>query len=298
MDGAGVLFSKRNDPQLSETVDAFLIDGKARRLSPRTLENYAFHLGRFTTWHANQCPTTYLSDVTAQTLRTYLAGQHDAGLSPWTVHGSARVLRTFWRWCAAEDLVQSNPMQRVKMPKLPKAILPAFTTDDVARLLAACQTHRDRALILFLLDTGVRRSELAGLVGADVDIKAGHARVRNGKGGKDRTVFFGAQTQRAMVRYYLERRPAPADPVFGLTPDGLRTQLRRLGQRAGVDHCTAHTFRRTCALWSLRAGMDIHRLARLLGHADIQVLRTYLDLVEDDVRAAHAAHGAVDNFLT
>ena len=288
---------KRSDPLLSETIEAFLIDGKARRLSPRTLESYRFHLGRFTTWHAEQWPTAPISSVDAHTLRAYLAGQHDKGLSPWTVHGSARVLRTFWRWCAAEDLVQVNPMARVKMPKLPKAILPAFTTEDIDRLLAACQTYRDRALIFFLIDTGVRRAELAGLTGADVDTQARHARVREGKGGKDRVVFFGVQTQRAMVRYYLEHKPAPDERVFGLSSEGLRTQLKRIGKRAGVDHCNPHTFRRTCALWSLRAGMDIHRLARMLGHADIQVLRSYLALVEDDIRAAHAAHGAVDNFL-
>jgi len=149
-DGAGVLLSKQVDPQLTETIDAFLIDGKARRLSSRTLASYRFALLRFATWCAETRPTTYLSDVDAHTLRTYLAEQHDKGLSPWTVHGFARVLRTFFRWCAAEDLLKVNPMARVKMPKLPKEILPAFSPEDVDRLLAACQTHRDRALILFL----------------------------------------------------------------------------------------------------------------------------------------------------
>jgi integrase/recombinase XerD len=70
--------------------------------------------------------------------------------------------------------------------------------------------------------------------------------------------------------------------------------LKRLGKRAGVEHCHPHTFRRTFALWSLRAGMSIYHLQRLMGHADITVLRQYLDLVTEDVQAAHQAAGIVD----
>ena len=293
----GFVFQKAVDPQLTEAIDAFLIDGKARRLSPRTLESYAFHLTRFATWCAETRPVTCLSDVDAHALRSYIAAQHDKGLSPWTVHGAARVLRTFWRWCAAETLVTANPMQRVKMPRLPKEVQPSFSPEDVALLLKHCKTHRDRAAILFLLDTGVRNAEFAAIVGADMDVKAGLARVRSGKGGKGRTVFFGAKTQKQLALFYLVQRPAPDAPVFGLTSEGLRTWLKRLGKRAGVAHVHPHTFRRTCALWCLRAGMDVHRLARLLGHADIAILRQYLDLVDDDVKAAQAAFGAVDNFL-
>ena len=96
------MYSK-TDPQLTETIDAFLIDGKARRLSPRTLESYAFHLTRFATWCAETRQAHRLSDVDAHALRGYLAEQHDKGLSPWTVHGAARVLRTFWR-------IEAGPM--------------------------------------------------------------------------------------------------------------------------------------------------------------------------------------------
>lgn len=122
----GFVFQKAVDPQLTEAVDAFLIDGKVRRLLLRTLEHYAFHLTRFATWYADPRPATRLSDVDAHVLRGYISEQYDKGLSPWTVHGAARVLRTFWRWCASETLVTVNPMQRVKMPRLPKEIQPAF----------------------------------------------------------------------------------------------------------------------------------------------------------------------------
>ena len=73
--------------------------------------------------------------------------------------------------------------------------------------------------------------------------------------------------------------------------------LRRLGQAACVAHCHPHTFRRTFALWSLRAGMNIYALQRMMGHADLQILRRYLALIDDDLRQAHDKHGAVDHVL-
>ncbi len=71
--------------------------------------------------------------------------------------------------------------------------------------------------------------------------------------------------------------------------------MERLRKRSGVATCTAHTFRRTFALNCLRNGMNIYVLARLMGHADITILRQYLPLIEDDLQDAHARFGAVDN---
>jgi integrase/recombinase XerD len=165
-------------------------------------------------------------------------------------------------------------------------------------LLKHCQTHRDRAAILFLLDTGVRNAEFAAIVGADLDVKAGLARVRSGKGGKGRTVFFGAKTQKA-TGAVLSGAPARARcPCLWVDFRGVAHVAKAAGQAGGREARAIRT--RSGArvlLWCLRAGMDVHRLARLLGHADIAILRQYLDLVDDDVRAAHAAFGAVDNFL-
>ena len=95
------------------------------------------------------------------------------------------------------------------MPKVDKRILPAFTEAEVKQLLAACSGSRDKAIVLFLLDTGCRASEFIGLNGGDVDLKDGTARIRQGKGRKDRVVYLGSRTRRAMLRYYLDRGGAP-----------------------------------------------------------------------------------------
>jgi site-specific recombinase XerD len=182
-------------------------------------------------------------------------------------------------------------MAKVAMPRLDKKILPAFTADDVKHLLNACTTERDKALVLFLRDTGCRAAELVGLDVGDVDAKSGAVTIRQGKGRKDRLAFLGATARKALLKYMMTRSDArPTDPLFpsATTEDRLKTNgllllCRRLGARAGVEHCHPHTFRRTFALWSLRAGMNIYALQQIMGHSDLEDLRKYLALVEEDL---------------
>ncbi len=291
------------------TLTAAFLDAKeAEHVSPDTLAIYRRVLARFVTWaQANNVNAP--GDVTAQHIRGYLRELHAAGLRPYTVHDYTRPVKTCFRFLYAEGLIETDPFARVAMPRLDKLQLPAFTTADARALLAACEDsrdpERDAALVLTLLDTGLRVSELCALTVGDVDAVTGTVTVKRGKGGKARTVYLGAHARRAVLRYLTERGdPDRGAPVFvslasglALTPDGVRNLLVRLGARAGVDHVHPHTFRRTFALWSLRAGMDLVRLAAIMGHSDLTVLRRYLALVEHDLRAAHSKHGAVDALL-
>jgi len=137
----------------------------------------------------------------------------------------------------------------------------------------------------------------------DVDTRTGACVVRQGKGRKDRITYIGAKAKRALFKYLDSRSIQTAEPLFvtpsgeRLTVDGVQSMLMRLGARAQVAHCHPHTFRRTFALWSLRAGMDIFSLQKLMGHSDLSILRRYLALVEADLADAHRAHGAVDAML-
>ncbi|MCC7354537.1 MAG: site-specific integrase, partial [Anaerolineae bacterium] len=148
-------------------------------------------------------------------------------------------------------------------------------------------------------------SEFLALDVGDLDVKTGAVRVRQGKGRKDRVTFLGAKARRALLRYIIARGDVlPAAPLWVREDTGERWdydafhyRLRLLGEKAGVKHCTPHTFRRTCALWSLRAGMNIYALQQLMGHSDLTILRRYLALVEEDLEEAHRKHGAVDNML-
>lgn len=290
--------------ELRDAANDFLLDCAARNLTPGTLRFYFQRLGWFVA-HCEAHNVTNPTVITANLIRTYLASYRERGLSPYYAHQMARVVKTFCSWLVREGVLEVSPMRTVKMPKLPKDVLPSFTPADVTAMLDACLSDRDRAMVLVLLDSGVRASELLNLDVGDVNLETGAVRVRLGKGQKSRTTFIGARTRRA-VRSHLAwrgRHIDPAQPLFTsregvrLSFFGLQSTLRRLGERSGVHPMGAHRFRRTFAIESLRAGMPLPQLAGLMGHAGLAVLQRYLSLVTDDLAAAHAKYGPVDSLL-
>jgi site-specific recombinase XerD len=295
----------RSAPSLLRlTLDTFLTSREAMRLSPATLDWYGRMLRSFLAFLEKQ-GITAPEAIAPSHIRAFLVSLQRQGVKDNTVHAYARAVRAFLNFLVEEGIIPESPMRKVKMPRLDRRILPAFSPDDVRRLLAACEAPRDAAIVLCLLDTGLRAGEFVALNVADVDLKTGAVQVRRGKGGKGRVAFLGAKARKALLRYLLTRTEAkPEEPLWlsettgaRLTVHGLRLLLRRLGKRADVQHCHPHTFRRTFALWSLRAGMNVYALQQIMGHSDLSILRRYLALVEQDLAEAHKRHGAVDNML-
>jgi integrase/recombinase XerD len=293
---------------LDLALDLFLTAKQAAGVSPRTLAVYRLALARFAAWLQSE-GVTEPKAITAHLVRRYIVHLQAQPYKAATVHVQVRPVKTWLRFLYRDDLLPVDVFAKVQMPKLDKPILPAFSAEHVKALLSACEhsaePERDRAIVLTLLDTGVRAAELCNLTLDDLDRATGALQVRRGKGGKGRVVYLGARAKRALLRYLLNRTHEPATaPLFPsqttgqrLTPNSLLLLCRRLGQRADVPNCHPHTFRRTFALESLRAGMDLARLAGLMGHADLQIVRQYLALVEHDLADAHRQHGPVDALL-
>lgn len=281
-----------------------MLHTKASRLAHQTQRYYRSQLTPFIIW----CQTGAVYQViqiTPRLIRGYLVSLEERGLSDYSVHAAARAIRAFLNFCVREEIVSVSPMDKVSMPRVDRRVLPSLSNAEVHKLLSVCTSLRDETIILVLLDTGCRASELVNLDGRDVDLGNREVHVRAGKGGKDRNVFLGEHTKARLATYYKERgRPKPSEPIWlsqtrgeRLTPSGLHQLLKRLGAQARVPHCAPHTFRRTFAISCLRNGMDLFRLARLMGHSDISVLRQYLFLLKEDLRKAHAQFGIVDRLL-
>lgn len=289
---------------LESALELFVLDRKVQRATENTILFYQRQLRPFIRW-CSERGVESISVVAAAHVRAYLVSLQERDLSDRSVHAAARSLRAWFNFAVAEELLTVSPMVKVGMPKLDKRILPAFSADDVKRLLAACTTKRDRAALLFLLDTGCRATEFISLDGGDIDAKQGTVRIRQGKGRKDRVAFLGNKTRKALYHYYAERggEPKTDEPVWvnerlgtRLTDSGLRQLLERIGNKAGVAECHPHTFRRTFALFSLRNGMSVYHLQQLMGHADLAMLRQYLALNDEDLQQAHRQFGVVDQF--
>jgi site-specific recombinase XerD len=144
-----------------------------------------------------------------------------------------------------------NPMLKVKAPKVVLDPLEPISIQDVRALINTCQRgdfigERDRALFLFLLDTGVRAREACNMNIKDVDLNTGAVMMRYGKGGKTRMVFIGRTTRRAM-RAYLRLRHASSPALLvskdeeHLTYDGLRLLLERRAKRAKLSNNQNYT---------------------------------------------------------
>ena len=287
---------------VAQAMEAFLLDARARRLSPKTVRSYRDQVSPFVDFLAERGITT-LADISPHDIRAYLVTLQERGLAENSIHTAATTLRVWFNWLRAEESLTVSPLAKIKMPKRSKATLPAFAPADIRALLAECNCERDRAIVLCLLDTGARSAEFVALNVGDVE-PDGAVTIRKGKGGKARVTFLGAHAQRALRRWMQTRgETMPSDPLWTshntggrLTPGGLQQVLERIGERAGV-HAHPHKFRRSFALWALRSGMDVFALQRLMGHADLTVLRRYLDQNRADLQQAHALHGPVDSLL-
>jgi site-specific recombinase XerD len=137
---------------------------------------------------------------------------------------------------------------------------------------------RDHAVLMLMLDSGLRLSEVIGLRAADLEVEAGYVKIM-GKGAKERIVPFGASTQKSLWRYYSHYRRQVANDAFFLQLDGrplsknsLTLVFKRLGQRAGVRRLHTHLCRHTFATQYLINGGDVFSLQQTLGHTTLEMV--------------------------
>jgi integrase/recombinase XerD len=167
---------------------------------------------------------------------------------------------------------------------------------------SALQANRNKAILLMLLDTGLRASELCTMKLFQVDQRNQRVQVM-GKGMRERSVPFSARTAQALWRYLASHGEMPADdPVFttssgrAIDRNQLGNRLEIIGDRAGVSDVHPHRFRHTFAVQYLRNGGDPYTLQRLLGHSTLEMVRVYLSLAQIDLDKAHKRASPVDNW--
>lgn len=287
---------------ITEATGAFLTDCRARNLAPSTVAYYGSQLGWFADW-LRAAGVVILGDVQASHIRGYLVHlQTERGWRGTSAHTAMRAIKAWLRFCVAEELIARSPAANVRMPRQHHELKPAFTSTEIRRLLDAAEHVRDRALVLCLLDTGCRASELLAWHVEDVDLGSGAVRVRETKAKRERIVYLGKHARRELRRLFDEDGAGGAvwkrlDTGDSLSYYGLRSVLQRLGTAAKVRPCNPHKFRRTFALTFLRDGGDVFTLQILMGHSDLAVLRGYLAQTQADLAREAAQHGVVDRML-
>lgn len=300
---------------LSQAISGYLLAAEARRLSPNTLADYRNTFRKFVAFLGIDPPISHVNQVAVE---SFLAAQD---VSKKTVLNYHTGLSALWTWALAEHLVADHLLHQVQPPEQEARVIVPFSEADIQALLGAlgasrpytrpgkrksahslANTERNRAIILLLLDTGMRASELCALQIHNLDLRNQRAQVF-GKGSKERSLPFSARTGQAIWRYLATRRDADlGDPLFTsrlhtpLDRDRLLKQLSAIGDRAGVPDCHPHRFRHTFAVQFLRNGGDAYSLQDMLGHTTLEMVRTYLHLAQVDLDAAHHRASPVDNW--
>lgn len=315
---------------LSQAIEGFVKYKIAAGLSPRTVEAYEGHLIRLLE-RAGDIPLKDFTPSHVEDFIYWLRTGYDPQrfydnskpLSDKTIYNYWVTLKSFFTWAVSHDFIEDDPMENVPKPKFNEKPVDPFTKEEVEGMLDACKytrrantTHRrsyrmqrpsyrrDEAIILMLLDSGLRASEMCNLTIGDVDMNTGEVAVEKGKGDKDRTVLIGKGTRKTLWRYLVERddRDDETAPLFlsekntPLNRDSLRLIVKRLGKRAGVKNVHPHRFRHTFAINYLRGGGDIFTLQVLLGHSSLEMVRRYLRIAKIDLKEGHMRSSPVDRW--
>jgi site-specific recombinase XerD len=303
-----LLFANLTATPHIQDLQEFYLDRQARNLAPKTLLWYTHALTHWHTYATTQ-GITYTERITPSHIRRFLVTLAEQGHNAGGVANIYGAVKAFINWYAVEAAPSGwqNPLQKVKNPKRPEEPLDPLPIPHFRAMVAQCTPRtfsgdRDRALLLVLLDTGLRKAELTDLTVGDLDMSTGAVLVRSGKGRKPRTVFIGINTRRALLAYFRHRSKPGNDAGLwvnvdtgrSLTKAGIREIVRRRALQAGVPDTGLHAFRRAFAIAYLRNGGDVVTLQRLLGHNSLAVINRYLKLLTDDLQAAHARFGAVD----
>lgn len=246
----------------------------------------------------------HIQTVTVTHLRQWHQTLQSKDLSPHTVRAHLRACRIFFHWCHEEELIDTNPAHRLSLPAEPQLPPKAITIQEINALLTHAQTHRDRAIILFLADTACRVAGICGLQLHDLDVEHREALVHEkGRGGnlKARYVFFGDTTAAALTAWLQVRPDQDHDHLFTgqrgpLSESGVYQALKRIAQRAGVQRFNPHAFRHGALQAALEHGADITTISQIAGHSSIQIThKFYARWQKTELKAQHAEHSWMAN---
>ncbi len=322
------------DLTLSQAVAGLLFYKRAEGKSPNTLNDYRTCCAKLQEYLKTD--PLFASITRAQLVSFFDWLQNDytrqpngpiprgpIKLSPKSILNVHTALSALWSWAIAEEITTKNIVRTITPPNVQEPVVEPFTREEVEAMLKACRRtatyktngfvtndrptgDRDAAIVLLLLDTGLRADELCHVKIADLDMAGNKIKVL-GKGKKERLVYFGKRTSKSLWKYLLPRVSTMQPPdlfLFVGPPDDPRPMerhvllrlVKRIGDRAGVANVYPHRFRHSFAINYLRNSGDLFTLQQILGHSDLKMVRRYASIAQTDCARAHQTASPVDNW--
>jgi integrase/recombinase XerD len=272
---------------LPKLAQSFLDAGKyLRNWSPKTVPTYQRALTVL-------CETVPVENITQPALNAWVVSLRQRGLEPSGANCYIKAANSFLTWLHESGHLEKRLIIK-RLPVRP-APIQSFTDDEVKRLLAGPKkgrvNPRNKALMWLLFDTGLRIDEALGLERKNVDWENLTFRIR-GKGSRVRVVPYSPQLRKLLFKltsdshyqYVLASRDG-----HRLIHRNIFRDMRCYAVRCGVSGFHPHKCRHFFATSFLRAGGDLYRLSRILGHSNIQTTTIYLRSINvDQLRESHS----------
>lgn len=259
------------NPDLKEKIDLFLAGKQLEGLSKITLDGYKIHLRIFAEGVKKK-----VDDVTTADIRVYLARYKEQKIA--TISTKLSVLKSFFGWLTAEEILSRDPTTKIKPPKKEKRLPKALSIE-------------------VLYATGCRLSEVYAINRKDIDYNTHSCRVI-GKGNKEREVYFSFKAMFHLKKYLLNRsdlEPAliitERQPYRRLSKRGIQREIGMIASVAGLEKkVSPHTLRHTFATLTLNNGADLVAVQELLGHENPATTQIYASITAERKREQHRKH--------
>lgn len=295
---------------LSFAIKKFITDRQVRMFTSKTIQNYRDVLGAFLRFTGDIDIESITYDIHILRYNKYLISK---GLSRASVGSYLRQIKAFFNYLEEQDIIKSGTIaKRIKPPKGAKKNINLFTGDDIKMIFESihCEsewlTIRNKLLVCFMYDSGLRQEELTKILKADFDFTRNVLTV-HGKGNKDRYVPFGKTTREYIDRYLLL---CPFDMEYffcdrygkRITCNLIKKFINKLQQITGIEGLSSHKLRHNfatnfCIDGYIKDGyVDNIKLKTLMGHESLLTTEVYMHEAYEIVSTTHF-RSHLDNIL-
>ncbi len=249
---------------------------KLRGFSPQTQRMYLFYTRKFMEYIDKE-------EVEEEDVKEYLAYMISKGVSNASIALIKAVLNFFLKE------VLGKKVSNIKTPKVAKKLPTVLTRKEIKDMIDNTPNLKHRLLIELLYSSGLRLSECINLRYEDLDLNEGIGWVRAGKGSKDR-MFIISESFKRDLQQYIEKTASKKGYIFNnngkkMSPRGIEYIISQAAKRAGIKKkVSVHTLRHTFATHMLENGVDIRKIQKLLGHANLQTTQIYTHVSSEELK--------------
>ena len=265
-----------------------------------TVRNYIDDLEDFDAWLRSQ-DIEVLDDVTAREVRGWQMEHMERGEKAGAVKRRLSSLSSFFRYLRRHGLFEADIMAKVSAPKQPKRLPVFFKEKETEHLYDeglfpdTFMGQRDKLMLRMLYETGMRRSELAGLKTASVDFSSLTIKVL-GKRNKERLIPIENELAHNIKEYLAlkEQEKGPSEWLFvgargrQITPQDVYLTVKKyMTALSDADRISPHVFRHSFATHILNEGGNIEAIKELLGHADLATTEVYTHVTREHLKEVY-----------